>query len=404
MAAAVQEEFAHSREELVKKSEQLYKEGLEFYDKQDFEKSVACLEIALKMVIKCFGVMESHCAKFYLWYGKSLLAVVQKESNIFGGEESAPVPIESKEKSVEENSVDEKPVEENPVEIPEKVKEGNDQNKSETKSEETLADDRQLAWENIEIARVISEKDEKDEEAKKLHAECIGALGDIFMENDDYVKAKEEFLKCVELYENIEGVTSRNAASYLVSAGACAIYENNMPVAYELYLKALIMLDQRIRLLIDAKEEEGEEEEDVVLLETEVLNQWLTENKDHKNVKEVKNLKMFCDDLSERLDTLQDEPPVSQEQIQAAVQAQMEELAQQLESEEQKNDSANDPPVNNVMVRSKNESKKDESNKDESNKDESKKEESVNDLGVARSGTKRKVEDPEDPPAKRQQI
>lgn len=284
------------------------------------------------MRVAKFGELDIHCASYYLAYGKGLLKVVQKNSGLLGDQNSKP--SEAKPPTQEP---------ENPT-----VKEPAQPSKEaepETKKDQ-FADDRQLAWENVEIARVILSKSERAEDQPILAA-CHETCGDIFLENDRYGEAANEFLQAAKIHESVSGKGSRCAAGDWVSAAVSSVFDNKSQEGYAYYMEALSNLDFRIRSLI-GQPLEDEDEEELVLLDPEVLEQWIEENKEHKDLDEVKEIWEFCCEISERLEGFSDVENVqaNQEDVQKIVQemlaAEMAKLAQTQDDD--------DEPVNDLGV------------------------------------------------------
>eukprot|EP00494_Astrolonche_serrata_P032690 UN32959 len=250
----------------------MYDMGQELYKSQKYEDAANIFQRGLKISVIKHGELGMECAKFYLWYGKSLLNVSKLETDYFGNTKSENSNVNSKDKTAdvpskkpedtknpENNSNNVKnptPDDKNPENnvkssIPEQKK---------VSSDGELVDDRQLAWENIDIARVIWSSSE-DKEAQSFLADCMGFCGEIWLENDNYPAAAEEFIKAAKLHEKIEGSSSRKAAGDYVSAAVGAIYANQVEKAYELYLQAITHLDNRIRTLIGQEHDKDDDQE-----------------------------------------------------------------------------------------------------------------------------------------------
>merc|ERR1719228_2590311 len=113
-------------------------------------------------------------------------------------------------------------------------------------------------------------------------------------------------------------------------------------------MEALSNLDFRLRNLIGQPLEE-EDEEEMVLLDPEVLEQWLEENKEHKDNEEVREIWEFCCEISERLEGFSDieNQQANQEDVAKIVQ---EMLAQEMAKLQQNQDAEDDGPVNDLGV------------------------------------------------------
>jgi len=315
-------------EEMSIQSEEQFKEGRQLLADSKFDEAVLILQRALSMRVACFGELDVQCAPYYLAYGESLLKVVQKESGLLGDQGKNPA----------------EPAPKPPVKPQDPSKE--EEPKPST-NEDAPADDRQLAWENVEIARVILSKSERPEDQPIL-AQCHETCGDIFLENDRYGEAANEFLQAAKIHESVSGRGSRRAAGDWVSAAVASVFNNKTQDGYAFYMEALSNLDFRLRNLIGQPLEE-EDEEEMVLLDPEVLEQWLKENKEHKDEEEVREIWEFCCEISERLDGFQDleNQQANQEDVAKIVQ---EMLAQEMQKLAQGAEADDDEPVNDMGI------------------------------------------------------
>jgi len=167
------------------------------------------------------------------------------------------------------------------------------------------------------------------------------------LENDRYGEAVAEFLNAAKIHENVEGQGSRCAAGDWVSAAVASVFDNKNQNAYAYYLEALSNLDLRIRNIIDQPLAE-EDEEELVLLEPEVVEQWLGEHSEEEG-KEVREIWEFCAEISERLEGFSNEENMqaNQEDVAKLVQ---EMLAQELGKLVQEAGDDDDGPVNDLGV------------------------------------------------------
>jgi len=394
-------------DELVSESENLFENGKKYMNDSKFDEASKSFQTALKMRVIRFGQLGSETAKYYLWYGKSLLNVNRKETGVFGDAEKKQVQQQTPTPADKEKPKTEaKPQSEVKPETEQKSAEKSKH--SEQKTAQELADDRQLAWENIEIARVILSKSDLLEHQFEL-ARCHGYCGEVFLENDLFEQATAEFLRAAEMHEKLEGCTSRKAAGDWVSAAVGSVYAGKSEPAYEMYLKGLTHIDNRMRQLMgeELNAELENDEDELILLEKEDVEKWLEENKENSNFEEVKELLEMAAEVSLRLDGMQEEFEAQQQNPLNAnadiTEIVKEMILQQLGGlkglEGQGNaELADKEEINDLGVA--------RSNKD--NELEDKNEEPIHDLGVAKSktqseqGTKRSLKNAKETSAKKQ--
>merc|ERR1711970_1456057 len=219
---------------------------------QDIAAAVASLAQACEMMSAQFGETAVECADAYFHYGKALLEMARLESGVLGnaldgvpdGEDSDSSQCEDPSKLTEGEEEDEESQEEGEEsQDDEEMKEGEakdgeaetkngeaeakteDKDKMETESvgddektkdekeagdkEEQQAEDEedpsnlQLAWEMLELAKVIFTKqadETKDDQAdieKKL-CETFLALGEVSLENENYPQAVDDLTSCLK--------------------------------------------------------------------------------------------------------------------------------------------------------------------------------------------------------------
>lgn len=268
------------------------------------------------MRIVAFDQLNPECARWYMWYGRALLAVGKKERGLFGGN------VETKADPA--NNPD--PIQPESSKVPENQPENNT---TAPKTEDELVDDIQLAWENMELARKLFAQSEKVEDKKEL-ALCYGYCGDIRLESDSYAEAVEDFVNAAKLHEEVEGKSSRNAAGDYVMAGSSAAYNHQFGAAYEYYLEALAHSDNALRKLIGDDTPETVLETDETALDPlaeEQVQEWVSENENHENKEDVLELFECCKELIEKLDFLdsKEHEEVSNTDVTAMVQKMLQE-------------------------------------------------------------------------------
>jgi hypothetical protein len=193
------------------------------FGNKDYEASVQLYAKALEQTIIANSGDQMHpsAGPLYLAYGKALLQLaisnqslgIVNESmidyNLEGDETDKLFEFDEYEDEKEDESDDGEEEEEpeaslesegdgKEVEEPESKEDSEKENEPE-KIEETdaaLEDDFALAWEVLDIARLIFSKDESN---KFLEAEALQEIGDLSMETENFTNAVSDYSKALEL-------------------------------------------------------------------------------------------------------------------------------------------------------------------------------------------------------------
>ncbi|EFN53411.1 hypothetical protein CHLNCDRAFT_58502 [Chlorella variabilis] len=162
-----------------------FERGIQCIRSNDIEAAVALFSEVLEVRTRHYGELAPECASAYYRYGAALLYQAQDSGDVFGanvvkdGEEEEEEEAENK-----ENGGDKGKAPAAPAEGVEAEEEGED-------SGEAADNDLQLAWENLESAKVIWGKEGEEEHAQQL-ADVHGLLGEVAMESDDFETALAE--------------------------------------------------------------------------------------------------------------------------------------------------------------------------------------------------------------------
>ncbi|KAI7839538.1 hypothetical protein COHA_006720 [Chlorella ohadii] len=171
--------------EALQDAERKFERGIQCIRTNDLEQAVQLFAEVLQVRTEHYGELAPECASAYYRYGAALLYQAQDSADVFGAgvadaadDDDAPEGGEADDK---ENSGDKGKAPAASASGEEEGEEG----------EESGAEgDLQLAWENLETAKVIWAKD-ADSHAQQL-ADVHGLLGDVAMESDDFATALAE--------------------------------------------------------------------------------------------------------------------------------------------------------------------------------------------------------------------
>ncbi|XP_048585968.1 nuclear autoantigenic sperm protein isoform X3 [Nematostella vectensis] len=265
--------------------------------------AVKCLEEATKRLDKRYGkTNEDKCGEAYLWYGKALFELARMEGGVLGnalqdaidekgdqnGEESESTNGAPSDKKTDEQEVDskeekdeligesskseEKPADdkkaseeaagdENKDELMEGEEEEEEEEEEEGDDDEDKADEgadeasdkdeptyMELAWQVFELARLIFEKRDS-KEGKLLLAQCHLKLGEIQMEQEQFMPAIDDFLKCLDIQKEHLEEDNRLLAETAYNIGLSFSFQSMHDKAKKYYSQALEVLEKRMNCL-----------------------------------------------------------------------------------------------------------------------------------------------------------
>jgi hypothetical protein len=212
--------------------EQSNKDFGEAMDLRDADPGAAVRLFAevLRTRVAHFGETALEVAPVYMRYGMSLFEQAQMNQDYFGdkvqsaaaardaaarGEESDG--SDSDEAVEEENAEEEQPSNapaepgDQPLAEP-STEAAAAEEQAQQPSEPDDADDMQIAWENLELARIIYEKHGGAEQHASDLAEIHNYTGDIFSEQEKFEEAIDEYNKCITMLARLPKEDKRRAA------------------------------------------------------------------------------------------------------------------------------------------------------------------------------------------------
>mmetsp|Transcript_23554 Transcript_23554/g.36334 ORF Transcript_23554/g.36334 Transcript_23554/m.36334 type:complete len:439 (+) Transcript_23554:89-1405(+) len=209
-------------------------------------------EMALATLIDFMGVTRANCgdnemhesmAPLYYLYGTTLLYSVEESDDMVAN--SSAVPIQStmmqQEDSKAEDDDGKRAGEDGPtksfastVEVPQDDDAEQTKNDEEAamalqhqEQQEQQAEDLQIAWENLEMARTIlvTIMNVGFEDVDKIMdlAQIYNRLGDLQKANRNYAGAIEDYVKCLDVRKRILGNFDRLVADCHYSIGSCCL-------------------------------------------------------------------------------------------------------------------------------------------------------------------------------------
>lgn len=128
----------------------------------------------------------------------------------------------------------------------------------------------QLAWEMLELARVLFSKKSDKEHMLKV-AQVHFKLGELGLETEQYAQSLEDFTKCLDIQKSHLEPESRLIAGSHYNLGLAYTLDNKMEKAMEHFGAAKKIIEDRIsKLEGDAKQMEADKEEAVSSIKKEI--------------------------------------------------------------------------------------------------------------------------------------
>merc|ERR1711872_162934 len=281
-----------------------------------------------------FGETAKECAESYYYYGKSLLEMSRLESGVLGNaldgvpeeedeannskvEDPAKMSEEEKkeveekvgealnqnydelEKKAEDKLAEEAAKqgksEEKDTEKDAEKKDGDEEKSVENKEEEEEPSNLQLAWEMLELAKVVytkqmesaDEKNKKDIEEKLCRS--ILTLGEVSIENENYSQAVEDIQMCLKKQESFPK-DSRLVAETHYQLGVAQGFNSQFDVAVESLNSAIMIIKDRVKNLKALEKASDEERKEIEELEALIpeIEEKIADTKDMKKEAESK--------------------------------------------------------------------------------------------------------------------
>ncbi|GLJ30740.1 hypothetical protein SUGI_0609190 [Cryptomeria japonica] len=341
-----------------KPSAKTLEEADAFFDKgcialkeNDIIQAVDSLSRALEIRVAHFGELAPECATSYFKYGCALLYKAQDEADPLNasvalakkaqtasknaadgatgknGETESPkglaseMPVPSvtdaKEKAPASDNNGKEPItdENNDGEEESEGEESDDEDAGEACGEEVDDEeesDLDLAWKNLEAARVILDKQEDTIEK----VDVISALGDVSLEREDFSTSADDYLRALSILEKMDEAQSRHIAELCFKICLALQMENKIPEALSYCQRALSICTSCMQTLTD-KVETSKLEMASKDAQTSNGSAGIQNNVEPIESKEedIKMFKGLMADLSEKVEDLKQmmtEPPLSE--------------------------------------------------------------------------------------------
>ncbi|CAE1286696.1 NASP [Acanthosepion pharaonis] len=325
------------RVEIMSKAVNLMGQGRRNLICGDVPMAVTQFEECCQILAQTYGEMAFECAPAYFSYGHALLELARMDSKVIesleaeaeedeedeseksedgksGGETPGTTEDEDRtDKSESLSSQDEGTDKEAKTEKDENVKDdAADDDKNENVDEHIAGNDvtnLQLAWESLELAKIIYLK-RKDKESQLKAAQAFLKLGEVGLETGVYDQAIEDIKECLKIQKEYLEPEEREIAESYYQLGLVHVFAGNHDSSIENFEKAVSVIEARI----------------------EKLNKSIEANKDSKetadveavyNAKtEIKELEEVVPDIKQKItDTIEEKKTVADLKLMAKKEA-----------------------------------------------------------------------------------
>ncbi|TRY59227.1 hypothetical protein DNTS_014617, partial [Danionella cerebrum] len=242
----------------------------------DVVAAVSVFQEACGMLAEKYGDTADECGEAFFLCGKALLELARMENTVLGNALEG-VPEESSEEGDKQDdskieSADNLDGEEDEDDSDE---EGDDDTKDK-ESEEDEVGNLQLAWEMLEVAKVIyKRKDGKDDQL--MAAQIYLKLGEVGAESGNYSQAVEDFNECLTLQLKHLPSHSRLLAETHYQLGTTYSYTTQYSQAIEHFTNSIKVIESRLAMLQEVIDKAEGEEATKATNELEELKQLLPE-------------------------------------------------------------------------------------------------------------------------------
>lgn len=273
---------------------------------------------ACKILAKAYGETAKECADAYFCYGQALLDLARVENGVLGNalqgvpdtdEEESPEQKDEQFEKPELDYEDKEGTEDGGTE-----EEGEEEGEGEEEEGEETADDTesqegsqegdnpddvsnlQLAWEMLELAKLIYLKDDS-KPAKLRAAESHLKLGEVSLETEQYEESLKDLNKCLEIQKELLEPDNRLLAETYYQLGLAYCFNKQFDESVKSYNDAIKVIEDRIANLNKELEKASEEEKASKDFDSPV----------YKAQKEVGELKEILPDIKAKIEDSEDE-------------------------------------------------------------------------------------------------
>lgn len=245
---------------------ELFNQGVRAYSLRDYPTAVQALSLATELLVSKHGDdKHESLGEVYLYYGKALLDLSREETEPLGDAVTKTINEEDSDDD-EEDAAPEEPEEDAKVNGEEATEEekpvngeaGPSTSGEQKESEEEEPTDLQLAWEVLELAKLILEK--QGDASKSMLADTFVTLGEVSLENENFAAAVEDIKSGLNILESLEEKNDRVLAETYYKLGMAFSTNSQMDDAVKSFNSSLNLLKERIKKLQEKDPEAYKEE------------------------------------------------------------------------------------------------------------------------------------------------
>ncbi|KJE93054.1 hypothetical protein CAOG_03902 [Capsaspora owczarzaki ATCC 30864] len=257
MAAEMADQHATPQELIAERMQQGRRQML----CEEYLLAVDCFQEAVETSVVLYGELADECGEPFFQYGSALLAAARAESQVFERPDNASASKnESDDDSDDDNDEDDDDAEAAAASSKGKGKAANqdqenddDGNEQGQDDENAPADDEdvdnlQLAWENLECARVIFAR-QSSLKARLALASVHARLGEHSVESEQFDQAFTDFKECLHIRESILPAHDRSIAELLFTMAIAYQLGRHYNESVDSLQRAMTVMNMRLRYL-----------------------------------------------------------------------------------------------------------------------------------------------------------
>ncbi|KAI8910351.1 SHNi-TPR-domain-containing protein [Gorgonomyces haynaldii] len=264
---------------------ELIQQGAQAFALGQFDVAAETLALAVEKQVEQCGQYALECGSTFFLYGKALLASAAQKNTVLGDK----VDQTEEEPDIDSNLAKEaKPSSHFVFEDQEEETEDQETTALEEIEVTEETDDLELAWENLDVARLIFEKSDTLE-SKLALADVHLALGDVSLESENFDQAVQDFTACLELKAQLLPEDHRERAEAHYKLALAYEYTEQIEAAIEQVNASIAVLHKKIETLKGTDEGKGKGTEPVL---------------SEKELEEVKEIEALFPEMESKLSDL----------------------------------------------------------------------------------------------------
>ncbi|XP_020783365.1 nuclear autoantigenic sperm protein-like isoform X4 [Boleophthalmus pectinirostris] len=226
----------------------------------DVVSAVSVFQDACSMLAARYGDTADECGEAFFLCGKSLLELARMENTVLGNAlEGVPEEDEGEEEEQPSNSNIESASnldDDDDVDDDDDDDDDNKEEQGEKNGEEEEVGNLQLAWEMLEVAKVIYKRKDTRED-QLMAAQTYLKLGEVSAESGNYPQALEDFQECLALQLKHLPPHSRLLAETHYHVATTLCYMDQYDQAIQHYSSSIRVIEARLAMLQEVIDKAG---------------------------------------------------------------------------------------------------------------------------------------------------